>query len=204
MTGVAKTLFFLSICIASGAHASIYVCKDASGRTYTSDRPIPECADRVMRVYGANGVLKKEISPPLTAEQKREMQLRDEQKKIELAAAEERAKADRALSARYRSEEDVAAARKREVDVVNDQIIKYKKTLATATAEWQETQTAVELQRKKGVVPAGMQDKLDRADQTVRNLRIKIMESETELAKVHAKYDAILQRYREMTAVSAR
>ena len=35
--------FVLSPCL---AQAKIFMCKDASGRTLTSDRAIPECADR--------------------------------------------------------------------------------------------------------------------------------------------------------------
>ena len=67
MKSAYKTLFFLSICIAPGAHATIFMCKDASGRTITSDRPIPECAERTVWEYGNTGSLKREIAAPLTA-----------------------------------------------------------------------------------------------------------------------------------------
>lgn len=204
MKGAYKTLFFLSICIAPGAHATIFMCKDASGRTITSDRPIPECADRAVREYGNNGVVRRELPAPLTAEQKHEKQLQEEKKKAEQAAAEEQKKADRALSARYRSEEDIATARKRDAGIINDQITQQKKALSVADKDWKETQVAVEAQKKKGMVPPGMQYKLDRADQTVRDLKVRIIESEVELAQVHAKYDVTLQRYREIMTASAR
>ncbi len=38
------------------AQAEIYICKDASGKTLTSDRPIMECQDRKVRVLGKNGL----------------------------------------------------------------------------------------------------------------------------------------------------
>ncbi|WP_353152765.1 DUF4124 domain-containing protein [Herminiimonas fonticola] len=203
MKGAAKTLFFLSIFIASGAHAKIFMCKDASGRTLTSDRPIPECADRAVREYGNNGVVKRDIAAPLTAEQKREKQAQEDRKKAELAAAEEQKKADRALSARYRSEEDIAAARKRDSGIVSEHIAQQKKSLAIADKDWKDAQAAVEAQKKKGVVAAGLQYKLDRSEQSVRDLKARLQESELELAQVHAKYDLTLQRFREITKTAS-
>jgi len=204
MKGAFKTLFFLSICIASGAHATIFMCKDASGRTITSDRPIPECADRTVWEYGNSGSLKREIAAPLTAEQKREKQLLEEKRKAEQVAAEEKKKSDRALSARYRSEEDITVARKRDTSIISDQIAQQKKVLSVADNDWKEAQVTVEAQKKKGVVPAGMQYKLDRAEQSVRDLKIRVSDSDAELAQVHAKYDVTMQRYREITTASAR
>ncbi len=204
MKGAVKTLVFLSICVTSGAHAAIFMCKDASGRTLTADRLIPECADRPVREYGNNGAKKRDIAAPLTAEQKREKQQQDDKKKVEQLAADEQKKADRALAARYRSEDDITAARKRDTTVISDQIAQQKKALSSADHDWKETQAAVIAQRKIGVVPAGMQYKLDRAEQTVRDLKVRIIDSEVELAQVHAKYDVTLQRYREIMTASAR
>ena len=204
MKGAVKTLFFLSMFITQGAHAAIFMCKDASGRTLTSDRPIPECADRAIREYGNNGAIKRDIAAPLTAEQKREKQLLEEKRKAEQVAAEEKKKSDRALSARYRSEEDITVARKRDTSIISDQIAQQKKVLSVADNDWKEAQVTVEAQKKKGVVPAGMQYKLDRAEQAVRDLKIRVSDSEAELAQVHAKYDVTLQRYREIATASAR
>lgn len=205
MKGAVKTLFFLSMFVTQGAHAAIFMCKDASGRTLTSDRPIPECADRAIREYGNNGAIKREIAAPLTAEQKREKLLQEERKKIELATAEEQRKSDRALSARYRTAEEIVSARKRDTAVISEQIAQQKKALSLADKEKTETLAAVEAQKKRGVVPAGLQYKHDRAEQSARELKIRVSESEAELAQVHAKYDVTLQRYREITkVVSAR
>lgn len=205
MKGAVKTLFFLSMFITQGAHAAIFMCKDASGRTLTSDRPIPECADRAIREYGNNGALKRDIAAPLTAEQKREKQLQEEKKKIDLATAEEQRKSDRALSSRYRTEGEIVAARKRDAAVITEQIASQKKALTLADQERIETQAAVEAQKKRGVVPAGLQYKSDRAQQSAHEMQKRVSESEIELAEIHAKYDLILQRYREITkVVSAR
>lgn len=205
MKGAVKILVFLSLMQAAYADAAIFMCRDASGRTLTSDRPIPECADRAIREYGNNGAVKRDISAPLTAEQKREKLLQEEKKKAELLAAEEQRKSDRALVSRYRSEDDIAQARKRDTSVVSEQIAQQKKALSNADKEWKETQAAIEAQKKRGPVPAGLQYKLERAEQGARDLKLRLHESEVELMRVDAKYDLTLLRYREISrTVSSR
>ncbi|MEO7008194.1 MAG: DUF4124 domain-containing protein, partial [Caldimonas sp.] len=41
----------------------IYSCIDANGKPLTSDRPIPECANREQRILNADGSLNR-IQPP--------------------------------------------------------------------------------------------------------------------------------------------
>ncbi len=48
----------------------IYTCTDAKGRKLTSDRPIPECNDRVQNEMSASGTVKRQIAPSLTAEER--------------------------------------------------------------------------------------------------------------------------------------
>lgn len=199
MKGAVKTLFFLSMWIAIHAHAKIYMCKDASGKTLSSDRPIPECADRPVREYSNNGNTRKELAAPLTAEQKRALELQEEKKKAEQLAAAEQKRSDRALSARYRSEDDIAAARKRDTDLVSIQITQYKAALHGA-----EKEQAAGLERKqKGNLSPSMQAKLDRNDQSVRDLHKHIKDGEAELAQMNEKYDQILRRYREITTTAS-
>ena len=54
---------------------TIYMCKDATGKTITSDRPIPECADRAVKELDKNGVIRREVSAPPTAEEKKQAKL---------------------------------------------------------------------------------------------------------------------------------
>jgi Domain of unknown function (DUF4124) len=53
------------------AQAQIYACTDAAGKRLTSDRPIPECAERGHREIDYNGVTRRVVPAPLTAEQER-------------------------------------------------------------------------------------------------------------------------------------
>jgi len=75
---------------------SIYTCVDGKGSKLTSDRPIPECADREQRVLNKDGSLMRVVPPMLTTTEER-------------TAAEGRAKVndaiqrDRSLKARVPS-----------------------------------------------------------------------------------------------------
>lgn len=195
MKGAVKTLFFLSMLMVASAQAKIYMCKDASGKTLSSDRPIPECADRPVREYSNNGSKHKDYAAPLTADQKQALELQQERIKAEQAAAAEQKRADRALSARYRSEDDIAAARKRDTDLVSIQITQYKAALHGAEKE----QAAGLEKKQKGALSPAMQAKQDRAEQSVSDLKKHIKDSETELAQINEKYDLTLRRYREIT-----
>jgi len=199
MKGAVKTLFFLSMLMAASAQAKIYMCKDASGKTLSSDRPIPECADRPVREYSNNGSKHKDYAAPLTAEQKQALELQQEKRKAEQAAAAEQKRVDSALSARYRSEDEIAAARKRDTDLVSIQITQYKAALHGAEKE----QTVGFEKKQKGNLSPSMQAKLDRTEQSVRDLNKRIKDSEAELAQMNEKYDQILRRYREITKTAS-
>src|SRR3979411_410717 len=128
-----RIVFYLSALMPLTVNAQIIMCKDVSGRTFTSDYPIPECIDRPAREFGRNGVLKREIPAPLTAEQKRQQQLDEEKRKAEEAAAAEQKQIDRAILSRYRNEGEIELARKRTLDLVEEKI--KRETVALAAAE---------------------------------------------------------------------
>ena len=118
MTCVAKPLFCLSLALLPlYSQAQIFTCKDDAGRTISADRPIPECAHRPMREISREGWVKREIPAPLTAEQKRQLQLQDEQRKNQQAALEDQRQYDRVLMLRYSSEASIEAARRRELQL---------------------------------------------------------------------------------------
>ncbi|HJV87298.1 MAG TPA: DUF4124 domain-containing protein [Noviherbaspirillum sp.] len=181
------------------ASAQIYQCKDASGRTLTSDRPIAECADRVMRELDSKGLVRREILPPPIAEQKQQLRAQEAQRKADEAAAEEQRRNDMAIRARYRSESDVELARKRAIEPVEEQIKREKLLLANAEKHQQLARSEVDTTRKKNAtVPTVMQRKLDDAEQAVSTSRKLLLDREAEVVQINAKFDATLKRYREL------
>lgn len=156
--GVAGALLaaWVAACIGVSPDAraqGIYSCKDASGRTLTSDRPIPECATRPMRELSVSGVTKREIPAPLTKEQLARKQV-EEEEQARVAAEERREQQrDRALLAAYPSvgslntirakqiadlHQDAGNTRKRMIDAHKDlkvALVKFKTATVNLTED---------------------------------------------------------------------
>ncbi|MDQ9169208.1 DUF4124 domain-containing protein [Oxalobacteraceae bacterium R-40] len=194
----------VSMLLPMAAHAQkIFMCKDASGKTFTADRPVPECANRPMRELDKNGIVRREIAAPLTAEQKRQKELEEEKLKAEAAAAEERKQADRAMLARYRNEKDIDVARKRTLDLVQEQTRRETETLAVAEKDRKDVQQKIDRAGNKKPVPPVLQGKLTEADQSIAAAQKKIAAYQAEEAQINLKFDATLKRYRELTGSGA-
>ena len=204
MMGSLKTTLFLPLLLVHcGVHAQIYMCKDADGRTITSDRPIPECADRAVRELDKSGRTRRDIPPPMSAEEKRRLQQEQEKRKAEEAAADEQRRSDRLLRARYKNEADIEAARKHGLEQVADRIKREKAVLAAAEKQQQQAQAEADaLKKKNATVPTVLQHRIDDASQTVAESRKALEGHEADEAEVNAKHDALLKRYRELTAAA--
>lgn len=189
----------LALVLPALAHAQIYMCKDASGRTLTSDRPIPECADRAVREFGKDGAKRRDLPPPPTAEERRQQKLDEEKRKADALAAEERAKSDRLLLERYATEKDIEAARRRALELVQDHIKREEASVAAADKQLTQVRAEEEAQKKKGAAPTpDLKRRLDEAAKALAG-RTKSMEDyKAEAAKINTKYDEILTRFREI------
>jgi len=179
------------------AHAEIYICKDASGKTLTSDRPIMECQDRKVRVLGTNGMTRREISPPLTEEQKRQKEAEDAKRKAAVAAADEQKRQDRALMARYNKEADIDVARQRAVDPLSEQIRRDQESIALSEKNLQKARAEAAAQ-PKGKVPANLQHKIDNLGQEIDDSKKQIAERQEEATQINAKFDQSVKRFREL------
>lgn len=187
------------------AHAQIYMCKDASGRTLTSDRAIPECADRPLREYDRRGLVRREILPPPTSQQKRELQSQEEKRRHEELAAEEQRKSDRAMRFRYRNEAEIEVARKRAVDGIQEQIKRETGVLAAVESRRQGALAETDSYRKKNeAVPPDLQRSLYDADRGIRESKKMIADQEAEIAAINAKHDETLKRYRAISGIAAK
>jgi hypothetical protein len=186
-----------------GAHAQIYMCKDGSGRTLTSDRPIPECSGRILREFDRNGIVRREILPPPTPEQKRDMQLQEDKRKQEQAAAEDLRKSDRAMRFRFHNEAEIEVARKRELDGIQEQIKRETGVLAAAEKRRQSVRAEMDSHRKRNeAVPGELERALMDAERAVREAKKMIAGQEAEISVVNARHDETVQRYRVVTGVA--
>lgn len=182
------------------AQAQFFQCKDATGRTITSDRPIPECAERSVRELGRNGMAKRDIPPPPTAEEKRQRQLLEEKQKADAIAVEEKAKADRVILARYGNEKGIEAARKRALEMVSDQIKRELSSVSAAETQLKQLEPRLApFKNRPAAMPPDLWAKQQEAEQTVREGTRIIQEREAERAEIGTRFDETLKRYREIT-----
>ncbi|QDZ29210.1 DUF4124 domain-containing protein [Noviherbaspirillum sp. UKPF54] len=200
-----RALFLPLILVCAAAQAQkIYMCKDAAGRTFTSDRPIPECADTTMHELDSRGMVRREIAPPPTAEQKRQMQIEEEKRKAEAAAADEQKRQDRAIRMRYRNEGDIEMARKRSLETIREQIKREKASLAAAEKQQRQAQTEMESYKKKNAaVPPVVRHKVEDADRMVGGSTQIIQDAEQEIERINAQFDATVNRFRELVGTTA-
>jgi Domain of unknown function (DUF4124) len=202
--GAAFAAFFTAFfaCMPHLAQAQkIYMCKDASGRTITSDRPIPECANRSVKELSGSGVVKREIPAPLTAEQRQLKKEEDARRQADAALAAEVRRRDVGLLATYQNEQQIDAERKRTLGQIrnNISIAVTQQNAALARRKAVQNQIAA-LTDKTAPVPAPLKAKVAEADKSIL-FETKTKESlEEELVKASVKYDEIIARYRLIVA----
>lgn len=194
----------LSIVAMGSARADIFRCTTAQGKVVTSDRPIPECVSRGMKVYTDAGRFKKTIAPPLSAEEKQKIADEQERKQREQLAEEERKREERYLLAHYQSEADVQAARKRAVDVLLD-----KKRLANEQLEnfnqlFLDLQKELSQSKRTTQEFESIQRRANDLSSNVTNTRKAMAFYDQEIIRMNREYDDTLKRFRETVGRSRR
>lgn len=204
MTCLAKPLFCLSLALLPPcSQAQIFTCKDASGRMLSADRPIQECANRPMREMSREGWVRREIPAPLTAEQKQQLQLQQEQRKAQQAALDEQRQFDRVLMLRYSSEASIEAARKRELRSQQEKLEEAARLVSDAQRSSAEVRAEAEFHKKKNILPANLLQKRDLAEQAIRSGQQDISQIEAAIVQTNVRYDSSLKRFRELSAPAA-
>ncbi|MGZ3238741.1 MAG: DUF4124 domain-containing protein [Burkholderiaceae bacterium] len=204
MKNIKTTLLGLPLLLLAGsAQAQIYMCKDAAGKTFTSDRPIPECTSAV-REFGSNGQLKRTIPAPLTAEQKKQKQIDDEKLKAGAAAAAEQRRQDRAMLTRYSNEFEINAARKRLLDQEQEQIKRENITIADAEKQLSIANNEMASYKLKNTKPpSALTHRIETAETTIQDSQRAIKDHEEQIAQTNLKFDETLKRFRELTTPTA-
>lgn len=198
----------LAIAIAAGAfagdaaaQATIYTCRDRNGRTITSDRPIPECADRAMRELGPSGIVKREIAAPLTPEQRRAKEVDERNRKLAEEAAREKRRRDAALLAAYSNETQIEGARRRTLADAEDSIKTSRSHLADLNAERKALMQELGGYKNKRVPPM-VQRRLDDNEAAISNEEATIRMRQADVERINQRYDEELRRFRELTGPS--
>lgn len=178
----------------------IYSCKDAQGRTLTSDLPIPECQSRATREFNRDGQLRREVVP-LTPEQVRQREAEDETRRQADLRKRDQAQRDRLLLLSYSSIDAIEAARQRAVDAVQSEIAAASKRLDIQ----QKSLVSAEAQAApRGPRPPALKARIDAYLQSIAYEREFINLRKEELARIHDRFDADIERFRILSPASAR
>ena len=192
----------LAACVALPAVAqaqTMYKCKDASGRTLSSDRPIPECDNRAVQVLGKDGLVRREIAAPLTPEQKRAQQAAAEKQKQDAREADEQTRVDKAIATRYRSEADITLAHSRATEPVQDQIKRDVMALKTAEERLKKITDDAAARPKDAPQTAVEKRRVEDAQASVKARQKSLADQQQELVQINAKFDQTMKRYRELS-----
>lgn len=177
---VGLTLLVLPVAL----HAQIYTCTDKQGKFISADQMIAECADREIQVLDKNGRLVQTIPAPLTPAQKQAAQ----QKKQQQQATQDQAREDQAILLRYRSREDIEAARKNELETLDAQLKSAQSGLAQAKQQLQAAQANAQSGKDNPTV----------AQKRVRDAQFILDQQQTLVVKVTADKQKANARYDDM------
>ena len=180
------------------AQAKIYVCKDAAGHTLTSDRPIAECSARPMREMDRNGITRREIPAPLTADEKQKNEEDARARRAEEIAAVEQRRNDSAILSRFRSEDDIVDSGRRNVAIVQENVKRETQVLSAAGKRQQAVEAELAQLPDGNARPAYLRQRLEEADRSVGGSRRRLDDYEAEILQINTRTDATLKRFREL------
>jgi len=192
----------LLIATTAGAQsASMYSCV-ANGRTYTGDRPPPECSNSDIRELNRDGSLRRVIPRPLTAE---EQKARDLEKK-KRAEEEERALAqrrrDRSLLEAYASEQEIDAARAKALTSSNAVVKRSQVRIENMDEERKRLVEETEFYKNREVPETIKRALASNAQERAAELKI-IGDAQSEIQRINDRFNADKKRFRELVSQGA-
>lgn len=191
-------LSLLAACLCSLAAAQgsgIYSCIDGKGRRITADRPIAECMDRTQKQLSGSGVVKREIAPVLTTDERAALEQKEKAAAEQRAREAEEKKRDQALLTRYPNR----AAHDQERAAALVQVEEAIKASAKRAQELVDQRKAInaDLEFYKatpGRAPASLKRRLDENDSSVAAQKRLVAEQEAEKKSVNRRFDEELAK----------
>lgn len=180
------------------ASSRIYTCKDASGKTITSDRPLPECQGREGRVLSKTGTTVQTIEAPLTDEQRAAREAEEEKKKEAAVLRAEQLRRDKALLSTYQNLDDLESKRQRALLQVEREMRESEKRVSLLEKAEQENKQEQEFYKRKQM-PGELKRRVDENEGALRAERLLLASKKDEIIQVHQKFDEDKRRYTELT-----
>ena len=176
----------------------IYTCKDTSGKTITSDRPLPECQGREGRVLSKTGTTVQTIEAPLTDEQKAAREAEEEKKKETAVVRAEQLRRDKALLGTYQNLDDLESKRQRALLQVEREMRESEKRMSLLEKTEQENKQEQEFYKRKQM-PGELKRRVDENEGALRAEKLLLASKKDEIVQVNQKFDDDKRRFTELT-----
>lgn len=183
----------------SGPVGSIYTCVDRNGRRLTADRPIPECVDREQRELGPSGIVRRQIGPTLTEQERAALEVRQRKEAEERNRAMEERRRDRALTARYPDKAAHDVERKAAIQLVEDVAATAEKRIAELRQQRKTLDGEMEFyKRDPNKAPMALRRKIAENEDSLAEQQRFIVGQDDEKRRVHQRFDAELAQLRKL------
>ena len=184
---------------APGTSGGIYTCVDRNGRRLTADRPIAECLDREQRELGPSGIVRRQIGPSLT-EQERAAQEAQRRKEAEARARElEERRRERALTARYPDKATHDVERAAAIQLVDDVTATAEKRLVELAQQRKAFDVEMEFYKKDpSKAPMSLRRKIAENEESIAEQQRFIAGQDQEKRRVHQRFDVELAQLRKL------
>ena len=175
---------------------SIYSC-EVNGKRVTSDRPIPECISREQRVHNSDGSV-REVRPPVpTADERAEIEARQQQEALARAQQREAIRRDRNLLQRFPNETAHNKAREAALDDVRKGLKLSESRLAALEKERKPLMDETEFYVGRQM-PLKLKQAIDANDAATEAQRTLVANQKAEIVRVNKIYDDELERLRRL------
>ncbi len=183
----------------SGPRLPIFRCVDANGKKITSDRPMPECANRDHSQLNPDGSLNRIIPPPPTDDERAEAERRDREAKVALSAKNDAIRRDRNLMQRFPDEATHRKARAKALDEFSGSVRNYEARIALLEAERTKLREEAQFYIPVGKpLPARLKQSIDANDASLEAQNGLVQNQQTEIVRINALYDAELARLKKL------
>jgi hypothetical protein len=184
--------------------AQIYTCIDAKGRKLTSDRPIPECADREQKELNSSGTVKRTVKPTMTADEQRVFDEKEKQETEERLRLNEEKRKDRALLTRYPTRAVHDKERAEALAQVDDVMRAATKRIGELAVQRKEIDTELEFYKKNPTkIPQSLKRQVEDNDASVAVQKRFITDQEAEKKRTNSRFDDELVRLKTLWLLTA-
>jgi Domain of unknown function (DUF4124) len=186
------------------AWAQIYTCIDANGKKITSDRPIPECAEREQKELNSSGTVKRMVKPVMTVEEQRVFDDKQRAENEERSRIAEEKRKDRALLTRYPNRTSHDQERTEALTQVDDVIRAATKRIGELGNQRKDIDAQLEFYKKDpSKAPPSLRRQVDDNNNSVAVQKRFVIDQEGEKKRINARFDEELGKLKTLWQLTA-